>query len=243
MKLVGIGHRQLLRPMKLVGIGHRQLFRDNIMTVPPPPPDPTSDPPPYRTPQAPPYPASGTSYRTYQLGSAPVQPPVTALPAYDGGTARRTRALAIGVLATALVVLLCGVCGVAGFLLSRGTSGGKQAAAPATQAPASPAKASQAPVAAGPASPGRGAHTVVYELTGNTDTALVTYAVNIGASPEEVDLPWRKQVTVDNHSFLVTVLAVHLRGGPLTCRILVDGREIAKNTSDNAVTCTHLVVD
>lgn len=204
-------------------------------------PDPASDPPPYTTPQAPPYPSTGTSYPTYQLGSAPVEPPVTAVPAYRGGTARRARALAIGVLATAFVVLLCGVLGIAGFLLSRGTSDGERAPAAApTQAVASPARTGEA---AGPASPASGAHTVVYELSGSTDTALVTYAVNVGASPEEVDLPWRKQVTVDSHSFLVTILAVHFRGGPLTCRIVVDGREIAKNTSDNAVTCTHLVVD
>ncbi len=216
--------------------------------------DPTSDPPPNTTPQAPPYPASGTGYPTYQLGSAPVGSPVTAVPAY-GGTGRRARAVALGVLATALVVLLCGVCGIAGFLLSRGTSGPEPASAPApTQATASPARAGAPARTNEAAEPGRtneaaepapraGAHTVVYELTGSTDTALVTYAVNAGASPTDVDLPWRKQVTVDSRSFLVTVIAVHLRGGPLTCRILVDGREIAKNTSDNAVTCTHLVVN
>jgi hypothetical protein len=252
--------------MKLVGIGPTSAF-GNTMTVPPalPPPrpdptspDPISDPPPYTMPHAPPYPSSGTGYPTYQLGSAPVESPVTAVPMY--GTGRRTRALAVGVLATALVVLLCGVCGIAGFLLSRRTSQGGPVSAQAAASPeqtskaasparasksAAPARTSKAPVAAAPTAPESGTHTVVYEVSGNTDSAFVTYAVNVnvGAAPEDIDLPWRKQVTVDSRSFLVTVLAVHIRGGPLSCRILVDGREITKNTSDNTVTCTHLVVD
>jgi hypothetical protein len=205
----------------------------------PPPPDPTSDPPPFSTPQAPPYPPYGGEYPTYQLGSAPVTPtsaypPVTGVPGYAVGTGRRSRGVVIGVIAAAAALLLCGVCGGAGFLLARGDNGGKQSGA-STPVPAAPAPSSAA-------QPGA-AHTVVYEVTGGSGSAIVAYAVNAGASPDEVGLPWRKEVTVDRGSFLVTVFAVRFEGGPLTCRVLVDGREVTRNTSDNAVTCTHLVVD
>jgi hypothetical protein len=138
-------------------------------------------------------------------------------------------------------VLLCGICGIGGFLLASGNDDG-QASAPGTAAPAVvPATPAPTTLAATATTPAGTAHTIVYEVNGGTGPAIITYAIDAGASPNEFSLPWRKEVSVDRKSFLATVFAIRLEGGQLTCRVLVDGQEVASNTSDNAVACTYLV--
>jgi hypothetical protein len=199
------------------------------MTEPPPapPPDPTSESP-HPTRRLPP---------AYYRGSAPVAPqqpafePVTAIPAYTDPPRRRSTALTVGIVITSVVILLCGLCGVAGYLVSRHASGGQEAKPPAPTRTAAP---TPSPTTAG--------HHIVYEVSGDQGTTVVTYATSGGAKPDEVSLPWRKEITVDRDTFVAMVFALHFQGGPLTCRVLVDGEEITKNTSDHAVTCTRLVV-
>jgi hypothetical protein len=190
-------------------------------------------PPPFSSPSSPPYPAGGDpSHPTYQLGSAPVgPPPVTAPPAYGPITTQRSRVVVIGAVVTAVAVLLCGLCGVAGFLLARDSDNGNKAA---------PARSSPRPAPSPTAAQGK--HTIVYEVSGD-GSAIVTYLAPGGPKPDQVSLPWRQELTVDRGSFLATVFAFRFEGGTIECRVLVDGQEVAKDSSDNEVTCTHVIAD
>jgi hypothetical protein len=192
--------------------------------------EPPAEKPPFSSPSSPPYPESGTpSHPTYQLGSAPVgSEPVTAPPAYGPITTQRSRVVVIAVVVTAVAMLLCGLCGVAGYLLARDDN-------EASSTP-SPAPAVPSPTAAG------SSHTIVYEVTGD-GSAIITYLAPGGPKPDQVSLPWRQEVTVDRGGFLATVFALRFEGGTLGCRVLVDGQEVAKDSSDNAVTCTHVIPD
>jgi hypothetical protein len=164
---------------------------------------------------------------------------------YLEGTPRRSRGLVIGVV-LASVALLCGLGGVAGFLLARDSDGGSGATprgespVPAEQTPS--ANAEPTPPANAQPPGGRG-HTVVYEVSGGSGSAIITYNAGGAPTPDQVDLPWRTEVTVAGRVNLLMVFAVHFSSDPLTCRILVDGQEVTTATSDNAVTCTHLVGD
>jgi hypothetical protein len=170
----------------------------------------------------------------------PAYTPVTAVPAYLEPAPRRSRGLVIGVVAAALAVL-CGLGGVAGFLLARDGDGGSSGggSAPRTQDPVS---AEPTPPSDSPA-PGGSAHTVIYEVSGGSGPAIITYATDGAPAPEQVDLPWRKELTVTDRPNLAMVFALQFSHAPLTCRILVDGQEVTTETSDNSVTCTHVVVD
>lgn len=81
----------------------------------------------------------------------------------------------------------------------------------------------------------------VYEVTG-PGTADITYDPGDGpeVTEEEVELPWRKEVTVDNRLDLTVTAIVpgfDVNSEPFTCRIILDGEEIAQESELHAVTC------
>lgn len=124
---------------------------------------------------------------------------------------------------------------------------------PATPAPAAPQPAPQpvtptttqpvapAPVAPPPAAPTTSeepdGHTVVYQVRGN-GTGMLTYTSDnhMSMAQSTSKLPWSKTLHFDDSLF--SSLHVHvMRGmeggsGPLSCKILVDGKVVTENTSD-----------
>jgi hypothetical protein len=187
--------------------------------------------PPFSSPESEPHPSGGTpSNPTYELGSAPIpSEPVTAPPGYGPITTERSRVVVIAVVVTVVGLVLCGLCGVAGYLLARDSDGDKKAQPAASTAAPSPTAAGDK-------------HTVVYEVSGD-GKAIVTWLAPGGPRPDQVSLPWREEVTVDRGSFLATVFALQFEGGTIGCRVLVDGKEVAHDSADNAVTCTHVISD
>jgi hypothetical protein len=162
--------------------------------------------------------------------------PVTAVPAYLEDPPGRSRGLIIGLVVVAAVLALCGVGGVGGYLLARDNDG-KTGAAAQTESPVSAPSPSPSDAPA----PSEGEHTVVYEVSGGSGTAIVGYTGDGPSAPDRVELPWRTEVTVAGNTNLLVLLAIQFSRGPLTCRILVDGQEVTSETSDNTVTCTHVV--
>lgn len=77
-------------------------------------------------------------------------------------------------------------------------------------------------------SAGAGAATVNWSTIG--DSAILT----------NESLPWSKTVTLKDSYGLVGVTA-SAPSGRLTCRLLVDGREVKKNESDLVVNCSDTV--
>jgi hypothetical protein len=139
--------------------------------------------------------------------------------------------------ATVVTVLLCGACGLGGFLLSS-----RSASDPSTK-PAAGASAAAPRLATSPrptATRAGSHHTVAYEVTG-AGRAIITFGSSNGISQDQAKLPWHKEVTVQQNSFVVSVLAFALGGQQLTCKVLVDGKQVAGATSDTAVACTQLI--
>jgi hypothetical protein len=71
--------------------------------------------------------------------------------------------------------------------------------------------------------------------------AIITFGSSNGISQDQATLPWHKEVTVQQNSFLVSVLALAVGGQRLTCKVLVDGQQVAGASSDTAVTCTQFI--
>ena len=94
-----------------------------------------------------------------------------------------------------------------------------------------------------------GGHTVTYQVSGPTRAGNVTYTEE-GFQMEQasqVTLPWSKDLTfkddVSKFSGLSLVAQKGGGSGDITCRILVDGKEIASSTSSGAyavVTCNGI---
>jgi hypothetical protein len=137
--------------------------------------------------------------------------------------------------ATVVTVLLCGACGLGGFLLSK-----RSANAPSTKPAAAPQQAAPSASPRPTASRTASRHTVAYEVTG-AGHAIITFGSSNGISQDQATLPWHKEVTVQQNNFVVSVLAFALGGQKLTCKVLVDGKQVAGETSDAAVACTQLI--
>jgi hypothetical protein len=142
---------------------------------------------------------------------------------------RRFKAAVIAIVATVVTVLLCGAFGLGGFLLS-GRSATGTSTMPATPSPSPRPSATRA----------GSVHTVAYEVTG-AGSAIITFGSSNGISQDQAKLPWHKEVTVQQNNFVVSVLAFALGGQKLTCKVLVDGKQVAGATSDTAVACTQLI--
>jgi hypothetical protein len=113
-----------------------------------------------------------------------------------------------------------------------------------TKTPATTAAAPGAAPAAAPAAEAAG-HTVTYKVLGS-GRGLVTY-MKEGFQQEQVSgakLPWSKDLTfkddISAFSGLSLVVQHSSGGGDITCKILVDGKEVSSSTSSGAyavVTC------
>jgi hypothetical protein len=133
------------------------------------------------------------------------------------------------------LVTLCLICGV--FVVTRGGDDAKDdtAAPSATAAPA--ATSTGAGAAAGGAKKAKG-HTVTYEVTGS-GTASVTYIADLQGSQEQqndVALPFTKEISSGESLLMMSVVAQRKSGdsGEITCRILLDGKEVKKSTSSGS---------
>jgi hypothetical protein len=143
-------------------------------------------------------------------------------------------------------MLLCGVFGIGGFLAARGSSSAATTQAPAAVAPANPRASRAAPVRPQtkptPNATRGGSHRVVYEVTGE-GSAFITFATANGISQSQAKLPWSKEVTVGRNAFAISVLAFQLTGNKVSCRVLLDGTEVAKEGPNRAASCNHLITD
>jgi hypothetical protein len=91
--------------------------------------------------------------------------------------------------------------------------------------------------------------TVTYEVTGK-GSADIAYAKGLENSPQNegnMKLPFKTSVPLTTPTF-VLISAVRRDGdsGPIGCRILVDGREVAQSTKNGqfaSVTCTKLIFE
>jgi hypothetical protein len=86
---------------------------------------------------------------------------------------------------------------------------------------------------------------VTYVVEGTTTKASVTYSTNMGSQEQlgEVDLPFKKDVEVKYGIPLVILAQNKNDAGSITCRILVNGKEIQSSTSEGAyviATCSGL---
>jgi len=80
-------------------------------------------------------------------------------------------------------------------------------------------------------------HKVVYEVTGTVRKASVTYTDgNTSTSQDtEAKVPWRKSIATKGSVIVYQVLAQNMdmggSGGKISCKITVDGKVEAENTS------------
>lgn len=219
------------------------------------PRDPAAGPPPFATPQSPPYPAGDGGYPTYRPGSAPVEPPpayqpVTAVPAYPPKSSAGSHRLAIGLVATLVVALaLCGLIG-AGAFIALGHDEGSPVAAPAPEPAVARSDARTDFPTIFPTvipswfaeAPGGTPRDVVYQVTGDRGPVNVTYlGADDTVESEQVDLPWRKEFTINTGLLPLTVTAFGPMDGTLSCQISVDGHQLVADTDDTVVACFGLI--
>jgi hypothetical protein len=131
--------------------------------------------------------------------------------------------------AAIVTVLLCGACGLGGFLLANRSASNTSTSPAAGASAAAPRQVTPSP-SPRPSATRAGSH-----------HAIITFGSSNGISHDQAKLPWHKEVTVQQNSFLVSVVALALGGQQLTCKVLVDGKQVAGATSDAAVQCTQLI--
>jgi hypothetical protein len=230
------------------------------MTYPPsspaePPEEPTSPIPAYPPDSPPPSYQPGVARPTYPpTANYPVYQPNTTYPAYDpnsaypgyAGPPRKGRSgLVIG-LVIATVLVICAALGVAGTILFVNVA--KDVVASGDSPNPQPAGRG---ATSGPADEDTGNQNedgqIVLEVSGDGPVAIF-YGVGGGKNENlrDVDLPWRITVPRDGDTQVITVLAsrVSVTDGEVTCRILLDGTELQKQTKDGKfaiATCITVV--
>jgi hypothetical protein len=194
---------------------------------------------------------------SYQPGLArPTYPPTASYPAYDPNAAypgyvpptpRRRGGLVVG-LVIAVVLVICAGLGVAGVILfvnvakdvvASGDTPNPQPAGPgSTSGPADENPTDEQD---------EGDGGIVIEVSGDGPVTIF-YGVGGGKNENlrDVDLPWRITLPREGQTQVITVLAsrVALTDGEVTCRILLDGTELQKQTKDGKVaiaTCITVV--
>jgi len=179
------------------------------------------------------------------------QSPGYPLPGYQppGPPPRKSSAPIVAVI-VAVALLLCGGVVTASILVVRNvTDRAKEAVAPINNLPTAVPELPGVPTDL-PTSDG---HTVkvTYEVTGD-GPAQILYLTKLGDPPtvlDNVKLPWRFSTDVETPVLLsVSATRVDPSEGTLTCRALVDGKEVKKNTSESGnigttAFCAHLAVD
>jgi hypothetical protein len=175
----------------------------------------------------------------------PSQPPY---PGPPQPPPRRSNAPIIAVI-LAVALLLCGGIATAGVLIARGVKdkADETVGSLPTSLPEVPALPTDLPTD----STGGGREiTVTYEVTGDGPVSIV-YIEKIGESPtrlENVKLPW-KFTTKAEVPALLSVVAVRVATseGTVSCRALVDGKEVKQNESGSSnfatTSCIQLVME
>jgi hypothetical protein len=172
---------------------------------------------------------------------------------------RKSNAPLIAVV-VAVALLLCGGVTTAGILVTHNlTARAKEAVKPLTEPTQPDRPDSDQPDLGLPNGGGLptdlptdgGRHVqVTYEVTGDGPASII-YLNKLGAAPSHVDdvkLPWRFSASMDT-PVLVSVIAMRtdLSDGTITCRALVDGKEVKKASSgDNALStavCSYFAID
>jgi hypothetical protein len=185
------------------------------------------------------------SYPTYQPGYPPYDPNA----AYPGYAAppRRRSGLVIG-LVIATVLVICAALGVAGAILFVNVAKDVVASGdtPNPQ-PAGPGATSGPIDEDNTGNQNEGDGDIVIEVSGD-GPATIFYGVGGGKNENlrDVDLPWRITLPREGQAQVITVLVtrVALTDGEVTCRILLDGTELQKQTKDGKVaiaTCITVV--
>lgn len=134
----------------------------------------------------------------------------------------------VAIVIGAVVVLICGICGV--VALANGVlTGVNQANNPATTRPATATK---------PAT----THTIRFEVTSPSATAtLINWStLEDSALLNNEKLPWSKEVVLEEKFGLVGVNA-SVASGKIACKLYVDGVMVDEGESDSVVNCSDTV--
>ncbi|XVU26288.1 MmpS family transport accessory protein [Actinoplanes sp. CA-054009] len=167
---------------------------------------------------------------------------------YDGSAPHPPRKSSVPIVAVIIAVtfLLCGGVATAGVLIARNvTETAKDAVPPLpTVKPELPAVPTGGPEFGAKVD-------VTYEVTGDGPASQLLYVESLSESPqrlENVKLPWKFTGEIDTPTVL-NVTAIRLGGseGTISCRVLVNGEEVAQRTSDpgvfGTVTCNHFAFE
>jgi hypothetical protein len=236
------------------------------MTNPPEYPTEPVEPRPYEPPPEAPVTSPTAPYPTYQYQpgvARPTYPPTADYPVYQPGAGyppydpnaaypgyaappRRRSGLVVG-LVIATVVVICAALGVAGAILFVNV---------AKDVVASGDTPNPQPAGAGPTSgqadeddgnKDQGDDKITIEVTGDGPVSIF-YGAGGGKNENlgNVDLPWRITLPREGNAQVITVLVsrVSIDDGEVTCRILLGGTELQKQTKDGKfaiATCITVV--
>jgi hypothetical protein len=115
------------------------------------------------------------------------------------------------------------------IILIASISGGGGSTAPTGAAPASSAAPSSAPSAADSSATSSG---VVYEVTGSGRSTSISYGTNGSVSQANGErLPWRESAAAPDGFAIYSLTAQSGSSGQITCRITVNGQEVARQSS------------
>ncbi|GAA0534245.1 hypothetical protein GCM10010172_14090 [Paractinoplanes ferrugineus] len=197
------------------------------------------------------HPAPQTGYPPYGPGQPPYSPPQ---PPYSPPQPppRRSNAPIIAVI-LAVTLLLCGGIATAGLLIGRSVKDKADEAVGGfpTSVPEVPALPTALPTGLPTTGVGEGRPvTITYEVTGDGPVSIV-YIEKIGESPKRLDnqkLPW-KLTTKAEIPALASVIVVRIgtSEGAVSCRALVDGKEVKSNKSGTgnfaSTQCVQVVLE
>jgi hypothetical protein len=182
--------------------------------------------------------------------TTPPGPPPTPPPGYPqvgqlAGSSNRTLRLILSALVVVLL-LLCGIGGgTAAILITRQLDNQARGGPQRSPSPSNPLRASRAPTSPSPVPPWQ--TLLVYEVSGQGH-AMVNYIDPADPAAKILDdapLPWRIELPRQPMAFVrVTAFRSSRTSGELTCRILLDGKEIARSSdlaAYHSASCQELV--
>ncbi|PZT93406.1 MAG: hypothetical protein DI630_27010 [Gordonia sp. (in: high G+C Gram-positive bacteria)] len=195
------------------------------MTNPPPPPPPGQSGQPNWGQQPP------------QWNPGPPPPP-----------ARKSRKWLWIALAAVLVIIIISVA-VGGGESDEKSDSTASTSTTVTTNPTAGGEATQAAPAAPPATTTKkkDGKTVVYEVSGDAGSATSITFFTTGSNQSQdngASLPWSKEITVDDGDFTFLGVTAQSGGdGEITCKVTVDGKVEAENTSNGAYAVVMCNVD